>query len=179
MRAMIDNGAAASVSASGSPHINVISWAEIDGLVELLADRVSNLGLDAIVGISRSGLVPAVMLSHMIGVRALSVINIARTLSDEINAAKKEPVCHGILGPQALAGRKILLVDDIVGKGLTMRMAVQALRDIGASPLSASLVVNKANLGETPLDSVVDFHGCLVHGWVVFPWEGKGPTVDA
>jgi hypothetical protein len=179
MRAVINNAAAAGVSASQSQRINVISWAEIDGLVELLADRVSNLGLEAIVGISRSGLVPAVMLSHTIGVRALSAINIVRTLSDEINAAKKEPVCHGILHPQALAGRKILLVDDIVGKGLTMRMAVAALRDIGAAPLSATLVVNKANLGDTPLDSVVDHYGCLVHGWVVFPWEGKGPAVHA
>ena len=179
MRAVTDNVAAARVSVPQPECIHVISWAEIDGLVELLADRVSNLGFEAVVGISRSGLVPAVMLSHTIGVRALSAINIIRTLSDEINAAKKEPVCHGILDPQALGGRKILLVDDIVGKGLTMRLAVQALRNIGASPISATLVVNKANLGDTPVDSVVDHYGCLVHGWVVFPWEGKGPAVHA
>ena len=178
MRAVTDH-VAAGISAAPSQRVNVISWAEIDGLVELLADKVSSLGLDAIVGISRSGLVPAVMLSHTIGVRALSVINIARTLSDEINAAKKEPVCHGILDPRALAGRKLLLVDDIVGKGLTMRMAVEALRDIGASPLSATLVVNQANLGDTPLDRVVDYFGCTVHGWVVFPWEGKRTAVHA
>ncbi len=140
---------------------------------------MTGLDIEAIVGISRSGLVPAVMLSHRIGVRALSAIHIARTLSDEINAAKRDPVWHGLLDTPALAGRKVLVVDDIVGKGLTMRMAVAALRQIAASTLTAALVVNKANLADTPVASVVDHYGCVVHGWTIFPWEGKGAGAHA
>jgi hypoxanthine phosphoribosyltransferase len=164
---------AASAVATDAAPIHVLSWAEIDGIVELLADKVSHLSFEAIVGISRSGLVPAVMLSHTIKVRALSVINIVRTVSDDINSAKRDPVCHGISNPEWLAGRKVLLVDDIVGKAQTVGLATRALRDVGASPLSATLVVNKANLGDAAPESVVDFHGCVVNGWVVFPWEGK------
>lgn len=170
---MIAKTSATTPAVTGPAPIHVLSWPEIDGIVELLADKVGHLNFEAIVGISRSGLVPAVMLSHTIKVRALSVINIVRTVSDDINAAKRDPVCHGISNPEWLAGRKVLLVDDIVGKAQTVRMATEALRDVGATPLSATLVVNKANLGDVAPESVVDFHGCVVNGWVVFPWEGK------
>lgn len=176
---MVIAGIPTATPSAASAALHVFSWAEIDGLVELLADKVSDLKFDAIVGISRSGLVPAVMLSHIIGVRAFSVIDIIRTVSDDINAGKNDPVCRGIFNPEALAGQRVLLVDDIVGKARTVRMAGEALRDIGALPCSATLVVNQANLGNVSPGSVVDFHGCVVHGWVVFPWEGKGTPVHA
>lgn len=174
-------GAAAAVSlAKGNAAIiHAFSWGEIDALVEVVAERAAGQKVEAIVGIARSGLVPAVMLSHKIGVRPLSVIDIARTNSDDINSSKSAPVWHGISNRSAVAGRRVLLIDDIVGHGLTMPMAVAALRDLGADPVTATLVVNQRNLGARAPGSVVDVYGCVVHGWVVFPWEGKDSTAYA
>jgi hypothetical protein len=51
-----------------------------------------------------------------------------------------------------------------------------ARRELGgrcASLTTAALVVNRANLGQRPVSEVVDHFATVVHGWVVFPWEGK------
>ncbi len=148
-----------------------LSWAEINGLVALLAERAAHDKIDCIVGVMRAGMIPAVMLSHITGIRHVSTIAIVRTRSDAIDAAKDAPVCHGILNPEALAGRRVLVVDDIIGKGLTMTMARDALIAAGATPVLATLVVNRENLGHDRFAEVADHWGCVVRGWVIFPWD--------
>ncbi len=150
-----------------------ISWNEINGLVRLIADRVRDKPIDAIVGISRSGLIPAVMLSHTLGVRNFAVLDIIRTTSDNVNADKTIANYRGILNQQFITGQNVLLVDDIVGEGMTLRAAKEIIKDIGANIVSATLVVNQNNLGTIAPEEIVDHYGCIVHGWVIFPWEGK------
>lgn len=153
--------------------MHYLSWDEINGLVLLIADEVKQKSIDTIVGISRSGLIPAVMLSHTLGVRNFAVLDIIRTTSDEINAEKTGANYRGILNKQFITGQNVLLVDDIVGEGMTLRNAKQILKDLDANVVSATLVINQNNLGTISPEEVVDIYGCVVHGWVIFPWEGK------
>ncbi len=150
-----------------------LSWGEIDQLVELMARQIKGKQIDVVLGISRAGLVPAVMLSHHLGVRDFAVMDIKRTDSDSVNATKSAPVLRGILNESMLQGRNVLLVDDIVGEGLTMRTACELLRPKCKSLVTSVLVVNQKNLGMTAPRDVVDHHGCVIHGWITFPWEGK------
>jgi hypoxanthine phosphoribosyltransferase len=150
-----------------------LSWREVDQLVELLARPLGRIELDVVLGISRSGLVPAVMLSHHLGVRDFAVLDIKRTDSDALDATKSAPVLRGILNESMLEHKHVLLVDDIVGEGMTMRAACQLLRPMCKSLVTSVLVVNQQNLGQATPRDVVDHHGCLVHGWMTFPWEGK------
>ncbi|TBR56910.1 hypothetical protein B4U84_26045 [Westiellopsis prolifica IICB1] len=150
-----------------------ISWDEINGLVGLLAERVADKPIDAIVGISRSGLIPAVMLSHVLGVRKFAVLDIIRTTSDNVNAEKTRANYRGLLNEEFITGHNVLLVDDIVGEGMTLRTAQEVIKNLGTNVISATLVVNQTNLGTIPSESIVDYYGCIVHEWVVFPWEGK------
>lgn len=153
--------------------MHIFSWAEINALTHLLAEKASARDIECIVGISRSGLIPAVMLSHMLGVRPFGALDIVRTSSDALHAAKSEPVRRGGLNLDTMAGRRVLVVDDIVGEGLTMEAARDDLERIGAVPTLCTLVVNRENLGARDPAEVVDFWACSVHGWVIFPWEGK------
>ncbi|WNG23034.1 purine phosphoribosyltransferase [Cystobacter fuscus] len=150
-----------------------LSWGEIDQLVELMARQIKGKQIDVVLGISRAGLVPAVMLSHHLGVRDFAVMDIKRTDSDSVNATKSAPVLRGILNESMLQGRNVLLVDDIVGEGLTMRTARELLSPKCKSLVTCVLVVNQKNLGTAAPRDVVDHHGCLIHGWITFPWEGK------
>jgi hypoxanthine phosphoribosyltransferase len=153
--------------------IHRFSWEEIAGLARLLADRLADAQIGGVVGIARSGLVPAVMLSHMLGVRPFAVLDIARTHSDDIQAGKSQPANRGAMGLEAMRGRRVLLVDDIVGQGLTLDTARCDMIDTGADPVTAALVVNRANLAGRQPRAIVDHWACEVHGWVIFPWEGK------
>jgi uncharacterized protein len=150
-----------------------LSWLDIDDMVRALADQLRERRFDAVVGIARSGLVPAVMLSHALGVREFAILDIRRTLSDDIRSAKHHPVLRGALNLGALADRKILLVDDVVGAGDTLQVARAELDAAAASVVTASLVVNRANLKNRTWGQVIDHCARLTEDWVVFPWECK------
>lgn len=158
-----------------SPTVHRFSWEEIAGLTRLLRDRLAGSRITGVAGVARSGLVPAVMLSHMLGVRSFAVLDIARTHSDAVEAEKSRPIRRGSLGLEALRGRRVLLIDDIVGQGLTLDVARRELIEAGAEPVTAVLVVNSANLAGRDARAIVDHWACEVHGWAVFPWEGKEP----
>jgi uncharacterized protein len=148
-----------------------LTWKEIDQLVELLARQLRHTTFDVVLGVARSGLVPAVILSHVLGVRDFAACDIKRTRSDEVDAPKLTPVLRGILNEGLLKDRNVLLVDDIVGAGLTMKMACNLLGPLCKSLTTCALVVNRANLrGVDPRD-IVHHHACVVHGWITFPWE--------
>ncbi|TBR56906.1 hypothetical protein B4U84_26010 [Westiellopsis prolifica IICB1] len=51
--------------------------------------------------------------------------------------------------------------------------AKEILKNLGANAMSATLVINQANLGTIAPEAIVDYCGCIVHEWVIFPWEGK------
>lgn len=152
------------------------SWSEITALTHLLAEKAGSYSVEGVAGVSRSGLIPAVMLSHILSIRPFAVLDIARTKSDAVDASKQPPRCRGVLNIEEMKGRRVLLVDDIVGAGLTIATARQLLVDAQITPIICSLVVNQANLGERKPADFLDFWGCVVHGWVVFPWEGKAPA---
>jgi len=161
---------------AASPIIS-LSWKEIDHIVSILAEKVQRDGNpEIIVGIQRGGLIPGVILSHSIGVRHFLPFNISRTTCDRVNAEKIAPrLGRSISSLKVVAAKDILIVDDVVGTGLTLR-TVQHIMNM-YSPLcvrSLVCVVNRdnwdsANEGE-PATSI-SYIGKEVRGWVMFPWE--------
>ena len=76
-----------------------LSWGDIQAAVEILANRITSSGtkIAAIGGLPRGGLVPAVMLSHKMGIPFVSQANIAKVPGN------------------------ILIVDDICDSGETLK----------------------------------------------------------
>jgi hypoxanthine phosphoribosyltransferase len=148
-----------------------LSWGECHDLVELLSGALDGEVFDAVVGISRSGLIPAVMLSHLLGVRDFGVVDVVRTESDDHHSAKRAPHLRDVMNLRLLAGKRVLLVDDIAGAGQTLAAVKAMLVAIGSRVVSAVLVFNRGN--HQPDGTPPDHHGCLVHQWVEFPWECK------
>lgn len=152
--------------------VHVLSWDDVDVLVKALAGTiVRDSPPSLIVGISRGGLIPAVMIAHAIGSRAVRSMTISRTLTDGVNAAKSaEPVIsdRGTLGE--VTGLDVLLVDDIAGSGGTLASGRGLLAASGAARTRAAVLrLNTANwhCGNREPDYV----GNRAEGWVVFPWE--------
>jgi hypoxanthine phosphoribosyltransferase len=163
-----------SVVAEPAPH--VLTWNDIDDLTVGLARKVLRDGRpDVIVGILRGGIVPAVMLAHMTGLRTVRAVEVTHTVRDGVNAAKTAEASvanPGSLG--SLAGLDVLVVDDVTGTGTTLLAARQLAVDAGAGQMrAATCVLNRANWvdrGQQP-EQVLTYIGALYSGWVIFPWE--------
>lgn len=148
-----------------------MSWNQYHDLATKVAETLKGRQFDQIVGISRSGLILAVHLSHILNIRTVGCVEVIRTSDDEINAEKVDPTIGYWANIDNSNGRRLLLVDDIVGEGKTMELVKRKCGEHGAVVQSAVLVVNLDNL-KRDLSELVDVYGELVRGWVVFPWCG-------
>jgi hypothetical protein len=154
-----------------SVEADVLTWDDIEAACARLAGEIRGGGLpDVVVGVSRGGLVPAVLVSHLLGLRDLRPVSITRTRSDKAGAAKLPAPAIGSLAPLGhLEGLDVLVIDDVAGSGqtiaaasgLAMSMKVRRAR-------TAVCVVNDANWGGGPFPDHVAIHASR---WIIFPWE--------
>jgi xanthine phosphoribosyltransferase len=142
--------------------------------IKHIAESITNSGWnpDYIVGIVRGGSIPAVHLSHKLNV---PVVMVAWNTRDT-TIFGKESNCW--IPEDIHRGKKVLVVDDIVDGGDTIR---ELLEDWNKST---------AGLGDLPVDNLrvaamyyntaqdvkVDFYHNTVDRnddprWVIFPWE--------
>ena len=155
-----------------------LGWAEFDRILTVTAGHVRKQGVpDVVVGVLRGGMVPAVVLAHRLGVRAVRGIAISRTLSDAPFAPKRPPLVGDLGGLADLVGLDVLVVDDVAGSGATAQMATAAVQAAGPARVrSVAVVVNTANWDRPPPDDdpfrFFDHVGTACSGWVRFPWEG-------
>jgi hypoxanthine phosphoribosyltransferase len=155
-----------------------LSWAEFDQVLAVLADQIRVQGLpDVVVGVLRGGMVPAVVLAHRLGARAVRGIEITRTVFDSPHAPKQLPLVGDRAGLGELAGLDVLLVDDVAGSGATAEMATAVLHSAGPARIRrVVVVVNTANWDRPTPDEdpfrFFDHVGTACSGWVRFPWEG-------
>lgn len=90
-------------------------WDVITSMTLKLADQVrkSNWRPDYIVGLTRGGLVPAVLLSHELDVPC-------ETLKVALRDGEEQESCYW-MAEDAYEGKKILIVDDINDTGATFK----------------------------------------------------------
>lgn len=158
---------------TNSKTINV-TWNKLDSIIIEFINQV-RIRPDVIIGIQRGGLIPSIFISHKLNVREFIVVNVQRTSSDDINAIKKNPIMIENNQLSAIVNKNILLVDDIVGTGLTLNYLKENLTKY--NPHSISVFTCFLNLdnweqcnSKSP-DEKIDFIGEKVRGWVIFPWE--------
>lgn len=120
----------------------------------------------AIIGISRGGLVPAVGLSHNLNIPLLPITWSLRDSNKQHDLDHLEK----IIKPYD----RILIVDDICDSGKTLSSLTNSISDIKSSNI---LTLKTATLYYNPSQEFnVDFCARIVdravdERWVVFPWE--------
>jgi xanthine phosphoribosyltransferase len=152
------------VSEPLSPKAFPVSWDQFHRDARALAWRLSASGpFDAMVCITRGGLVPAAIVSRELGIRMIETVCIAsyhdyqnqggleviKTISDTVRHRD--------------GGSKVLVVDDLVDTGKTVQVVRDMLPDahyatVYAKPLGRPLV--DTFITEVSQDT-----------WIYFPWD--------
>ena len=128
---------------------------------------------DVIIGVSRGGLFPAVILSHMLEVK---MIPVCFSGSDGAGDDKQQTEIEVL--PEFEEGTRILIVDDICDSGDTLKKMCSFYRKIKC-PVKTAVLFYKdhwPNLnprspkhGFTP-DYIANRVG-ISSRWIIFPWE--------
>ena len=148
----------------------LLSWEELNGHVESLAQQINDLPEaqrpDAILAISRGGLVPGAMLAYRLGIRDLLI-----AVAEHYDAAGRRPAPTIARMPpdESLTGRAILIVDEVWESGRTLALVAERARAAGADVRTA-VVHHKPGKSEVP--GTPDFFAALADGWITYPYKG-------
>lgn len=150
----------------------VPNWSQIYAMLLSQAGKIRRSGFipDVIVGVTRGGWVPARVLSDLLGIHALATIRAEFYLG--VAETQNAPVVtQGVSAD--VTEKKVLLVDDVADTGKSLRLAVEHLKQHGASEIRVASVYLKPLSVVTP-----DYWEKETRGWVVFPWDAKETIME-
>lgn len=150
------------------PVLHTIDYATFLSDVQALGRMVAADGwsADYVVGVGRGGLVPAVYLSHQLGLPMLSIDHSAKVpaFADELLAKVAE---------KSRSAVRLLFVDDINDSGGTIDYIRRLLSTHGCEPDNLRFAVLLDNVRS---QASVDYRADTIDRaddkrWFVFPWE--------
>jgi xanthine phosphoribosyltransferase len=148
------------------PKVRNIVWNEFQEDVDVLIDRLHSLGKwEGIIAISRGGLVPAVMISHGLGIQTFNIVRV-KSYTGIKQQGEIEILDLPLL--ERIQRSKVnlasyLVIDDLVDSGSTMF----SLRSYLFSATFATVYAKPNGLAQ------IDVFARQVEQdvWLNFPWE--------
>ena len=140
-----------------------LTWDVFGELCRALAVKVaqSGYGPEIVIGIAKAGVIPGAVVASMLGCDFFSM-KISRDTDTGRMRARPKIIQAA---PREAIGKRVLIVDEITTSGDTLRMATNALRQVG--PAEIRTATNFVKLGSFK----PDYYALETESTVVFPWD--------
>ncbi len=142
--------------------IKPISWEVFHGLCKGLALAASTYDPQIILGIARGGLYAATLISHLLR-KDLWPIYLTRRANDTV---KHDHPVWLIKPPTAVAGARVLIVDEICGSGETLSMVKDEVLRMGAAAARCAVMYAHQQGSHVP-----NYIGLITDELVLNPWD--------
>jgi hypoxanthine phosphoribosyltransferase len=139
-----------------------LSWDDFANLSAALAERLESSGIEIVIGIARAGLFPATALACAWR-RELYPVRVTRRVDDEITF--KTPVWRVPVATD-LAGKVVVVVDEIADTGETLALVRDAAHEHGAARVITACLVSHSWANPVP-----DVSALVSDELVLFPWD--------
>jgi uncharacterized protein len=145
-----------------------ISWARYGKMADMMVKKIKGkrYKFDLVIGIARGGIPLAMVISDRLGVR-IDLINVKSYYKSSYGTRGKrtKPRIISTIS-SSLEGKRVLLVDDLIEEGDTMRLLRGYIEGMHPSTIKTAVFFRKPWSRFEP-----DFYIRTVDRWVVFPWE--------
>lgn len=150
-----------------------LTWKEVDKLVDVLLPQLRASGsFDAMILVTRGGIVPGGLLSE-----ALDITNVLTAAVDFPRELDMDPKARLLVWPSYLqfpddgliAGRRLLIVDDVWGSGRTSTAVKSRCESAGGTPFTCVFHFNPYRSLFSRAEP--DFYGAVTDAYIVYPWE--------
>jgi hypoxanthine phosphoribosyltransferase len=130
-----------------------------------IADQIKGFQFDWYVAITRGGLIPAAMLAQITGQRHIDTFCVQRYGADNKERTITNVDCKNL---KHFKNRSILVIDDLLDKGVTMKFVVDMIKMYNPSVLKTAVLYWKTSSAIVP-----DFYieKCSDDRWITFSWE--------
>lgn len=149
----------------------VLTWEGFGTASRELAQTIADSGFvpEIIIAVARGGLLPAGALSYSLGVKLSDAINVE--FYTDVEETLPDPVLLApLLDTENIAGKNLLVVDDVADSGRTLALVIDLLKKDGADVRSA-VIYGKPRSVVKP-----DYVWRHTDQWIVFPWSAEPPV---
>jgi uncharacterized protein len=154
-----------------SKDIISISWSDLDTIVDDIVQEVisSDINIDCILGLSRGGLVPAVMLANKLGTERVYSFGLRSYNGSEAESIKT----YQHVGHNMCVESNVLVVDDISDKGATLGYVKRQICADGPDNYVHRNIYTCTICIKKGTDFQPTWYGNTYdnNDWIVFPWE--------
>ena len=99
----------------------------------------------------------------------VAYLHTKRSTTNQTNADFGIPVLKGITNETALHQKHLLVVDDMLDKGITMRFVLEELKKYNPKSIHVAVLYNFTKL-ETEENYIIGL-SMEEKKWIVYPWE--------
>lgn len=149
----------------------ILTWEGFGRASRDLAQTIvdSDFQPELIIAVARGGLLPAGSLSYAMGVKLSDAVNVE--FYTDVHETLPDPVLLApMLDTESIAGKRVLVVDDVVDSGRTLALVLELLQGFGADCRSA-VIYEKPRSVVRP-----DYSWKSTDEWIVFPWSAEEPV---
>ena len=155
----------------------LFSYAQIHETVKELAERIrsSSFRPEVVVAIGSGGFIPARILKTFLGTPILTV-GISYYGADNTPSNTPRTIQWIDEVEQKLAGRNVLLVDEVDDSRVTLAYCLQELLRHGAKEIAIAVLHNKAKQKRAELPSGIRHYfvgEVLQDRWISYPWDAQ------
>jgi uncharacterized protein len=140
-----------------------LSWELFGELCRVLAVKIATSGYrpDMVVGIAKAGVIPGAVVASILRCDFYS-LKISRDAGGE-RVLERPKILSA--APKEAAGKRVLVVDEICTSGETLRIALNAMRQVKPADVMTATSLIRVG-GYRP-----DFHALETSATVAFPWD--------
>ena len=142
--------------------VRPISWDDFHGLVKALAVAVASWRPEVVLPVLRGGAYPGALLAHILQVEVYPV----RLTRRQDDVVVRESPLWLVEPPVAVAGRRVLVVDEMCSTGETLRLVRERALALGAAGARTATLY-----AHTWGADAVDYTGLITDELVLNPWD--------
>ncbi len=148
----------------------LLTWDDVDRLIIHLLPQFET-EFDAMVIITRGGIVPGGMLCEALGIKNVLTAAVDFPFEAERQGAKLLAWPRFIQFPSddQLRDRRVLVVDDVWGSGRTITAVKNRVAAAGGRPYTCVLHFNPYRSLFTEAEP--DYYAAITDAYIIYPWE--------
>ena len=149
------------ITAEPTRGIFEVEWPMFGELSRALALRVvRSYDPELVIGIATAGVIPAAVVAAILDREFHSIVVSRRYHADVV---RETPAIFGAV-PPAVRDKRVLIVDETCDSGTTLRLAVGAVVNAGATEVRTAVAFKTGSYDP-------DFHALATESEIILPWD--------
>lgn len=148
-----------------------MTWEEVEVATKNILDTIKNenMHIDTIVPVLRGGAILGNFINNNMRGTKIAYFHVRRSESDDVNSVLGTPILLGITNAEKITGKDVLIVDDMLDKGVTMEFVLEEIKKLKPASINVAVIYDFTK--KLRDEKIIAGLSMEEKKWIVYPWE--------